>query len=286
MVQFKQLSHKGGMLVKQIQEWTPENRTINILLWGKEGVGKTYLVSSMPKKCLYLTFDPNALNGINDLIVSGRINKEDVPYLAFDDGDYKEVAMAYKNPRDPFGLEEIYQKTPFNTLVIDSLTAWFKLALTYAIELSRTFGLKEQPTIERPQLVGYGIRSTATKEMAFNVINWCRKHNVNCVFIAHKGEMSKDEQTGMMYNSIGLSGDIPNEIARWCDECWMLGVDGVGKRLMQVQPLANARPLKTRMFDTSVGTIDVTNFNLSDLIDVWHQVGKINSSTLTDLLKG
>lgn len=270
-------------MVKQVKQWEPQNSTINILLWGKEGVGKTYLTATMPKPCMYLTFDPNALNGVNDQIVSGAIKAEDIPYLSFDDGDYREVAMAYKDPTNPFGLESIYKETQFKTLVLDSLTSWFKLALTYAIELSRTYGLKEQPTIERPQLVGYGIRSTATKEMAFNLINWCRKHGVNCVFIAHKGEMVKDEQTGIMYNSIGLSGDIPNEIARWCDECWMMGVDGTGKRLLQVQPLSNARPLKTRMFSSDVSTVDATTLSLSQLIDAWRSTGKINNDTLTHL---
>lgn len=273
-------------MVKEIQSWNPENSTLNVLLWGKEGVGKTYLTASMPKKILYLTFDPNALNGVNDLIVGGKIKQEDIPYLSFDDGDYKEVALAYKDSRNPFNLNKYYEQVQFNTLVIDSLTSWFKLAMTYAIELARSYGLKETPTIERPQLVGYGIRSTATKEMAFNVINWCRAHNVNCVFIAHKGEMQKDEQTGMMYNGIGLSGDIPNEIARWCDEAWMMGVDGKGNRLLQVQPLANARPIKTRMFSSDVNQVDATNLDLTRLIDVWHSAGKIDNSKLTELLKG
>ena len=106
------------------------------------------------------------------------------------------------------------------------------------------------------------------------------------MFIAHKGEMQKDEQTGIMYNSIGLSGDIPNEIARWCDECWMMGVDGTGKRLLQVQPLANARPLKTRMFSSDVSTIDATELSLTRLIDAWRSAGKINNTTLSELMKG
>lgn len=269
--------------MKEIKQWKPENSTINILLWGKEGVGKTYLSASMPKKIMYLTFDPNALNGVNDLIVSGQLKQEDIPYLSLDEGDYKEVAMAYKDSRNPFNLNHYYQQMLFNTLVIDSLTSWFKLAMTYAIELARSYGLKETPTIERPQLVGYGIRSTATKEMAFNVVNWCRAHGVNCVFIAHKGEMQKDEQTGLMYSSVGLSGDIATEIARWCDEAWMMGVDGQGNRLLQVQPLANARPIKTRMFDVSVSQFNATFLNLSQLIDVWHSVGKIDNSRLNEL---
>ena len=87
MVQSHRLSHQGGMLVKQVKQWEPQNSTINILLWGKEGVGKTYLTATMPKPCMYLTFDPNALNGVNDQIVSGAIKAEDIPYLSFDDGD-------------------------------------------------------------------------------------------------------------------------------------------------------------------------------------------------------
>ena len=52
--------------MKEIQFHKPEQANINIFLWGREGVGKTYLTTSMPKPCFYLTFDPNALNGAND----------------------------------------------------------------------------------------------------------------------------------------------------------------------------------------------------------------------------
>lgn len=272
--------------MKEPKTWSVEDSTLNIMLWGNEGVGKTYLTATMPKKIMYLVFDPNALNGINDHIVGGRLNPEDTPYISFDEGDYREVALAYRDPENPFGLNDIYNKQKFETLVIDSLTSWFKLAMTYAISLAKTYGLKESPTIERPQLVGYGIRNTATKEMAYNVVNWCRKHKINCVFIAHKGELQRDEQSGILYSSIGLSGDIASEIAKWCDECWHLGVDGTGKRILNVQPLANSRPLKTRVFQTDVNQVDATHLDLTKLINVWKSVGKINQSTLQDVLKG
>ncbi len=270
-------------MVKQLSYHSPENSTVNILLWGKEGVGKTYLSSSMPKKVLYLTFDSNALNGLNDLIVSGKLKKEDVPYLAYDEGDYKEISNAYKNPANPFGLNQIYDECKFETLVIDSLTSFFKLAMQYAIELAGTYDLKEKPTIERPQLVGYGIRSTATKEMVFNVINWCNKHKVNCVLIAHKGDMIKDEATGALFHGIQLSGDIPNEIARQCDECWLLGVNNTGNRSLLVQPTNNIRPLKSRMFASDVRNVDADNIDLTKLIEAWQSEGKITNQVLINM---
>ena len=272
--------------MKEVKIHKPNNSTINIMLWGREGVGKTYLSASMPKKALYLTFDPNALNGINDLVIDGKIDANDVPYITYDEGDYKEIANAYKNPRNPFFLNEMYSKNKFETLIIDSLTSYFKLALQYGVEFASMLSEKEKSTIERPGYAGYGVRSVATKEMAFNVINWCTAHGVNCVFIAHEGEMEKDQNTGIMYRLPTLSGDIPSEIARNCDESWYLYASNDGKRSLLVHPMDKIRPLKTRMFANDVQSVNADNLNLSKLIDAWRSLGKINNQALENLQKG
>lgn len=87
--------------MKKAQTHSPENSSISVLLWGKEGVGKTFITSTMPKKILYLTFDPNAMNGLNDRIMNKEILSDDVPYVPYNDGDYMEVANAYKQPKIP-----------------------------------------------------------------------------------------------------------------------------------------------------------------------------------------
>lgn len=270
--------------MKEIQFHKPENANVNIFLWGREGVGKTFLSASLPKPCFYLTFDPNALNGVNDLVVKGDVKAEDLPMVSFDEGDYKVIKDAYKNPINPFGLDEYYNQCKFKTLVIDSISAYFKLALQYGVEYANQ--LKgEQSSIERPGFAGYGVRSVATKEMIFNVINWCNKHKVNCVIIGHEGEQETDTTTGMRYHTVSLSGDIPLEIARWCDECWMLTPSKEGSRILVVKPQANARPIKSRMFASEVQFVQADNLHLDQLLDAWRANGKIDNQVLTDINK-
>ena len=270
--------------MKEIQFHKPEQANINIFLWGREGVGKTYLTTSMPKPCFYLTFDPNALNGANDLLVNGSIKETDIPMVSFDEGDYKAIRDAYKNPLNPFNLEDYYKQIQFKTLVIDSISSFFKLAMQYGVEYASN-SLKENSTIERPGFAGYGVRSVATKEMIFNVINWCNKHKVNCVIIGHEGEQEKDENTGLRYHTVSLSGDIPLEIARWCDECWMLAPSQDSSRGLVVKPINNARPIKSRMFSSDVKVVQADNLNLEHLLDAWRANGKITNQVLNDISK-
>lgn len=270
--------------MKEIRYHKPENENVNIFLWGREGVGKTYLSATMPKPCLYLTFDSNALNGVNDLLVSGALKAEDVPEVPYDEGDYKEVANAYKKPNNPFGLNELYEKVKFKTVVMDSISSFFKLALQYGVEYANMTE-KEKVSIERPGFAGYGVRSVATKEAVFNLINWCNKHNVNCVIIGHEGEMQKDDTTGLTYRSVQLSGDIPIEIARACDECWFLSPSASGERTLVVKPRANARPIKSRMFSSEVQFVSADKLNLSQLLDAWRANGKVNDQVIMTLGK-
>lgn len=269
-------------MVKVVEYHSPINSTIHILLWGKEGVGKTYLSASMPKKILYLTFDPNALNGVNDLLINGKIQSDQIPMLSYDEGDYKEIAKAYKDINNPFGLEDVYKDLKFNTLVIDSLSSYFKLALQYGVDYTNMTD-REKCSIEKPSYGGYGVRSVATKNMVFNVINWCNKHNINSMFIAHKGDMVKDNDTGMLYHGLGLSGDISTEIAKWFDECWLMGVTDEGERMLTVHPKKNIRPLKTRIFSDDVQTVSANSLDVSKLLDAWKQLGKINLQALKNL---
>lgn len=271
-------------MAKPISYHQPEASTAHILLWGREGIGKTYLSASMPKPCLYLTFDPNALNGVNDLINSGAVKATDLPMISYDEGDYNEIRDAYKVPKNPFGLNEIYKDYNFKTLVIDSLSSFFKLALQYGVEMASMLGEKEKSCIEKPGFAGYGIRSVATKEMVFNVINWCNKHKVNAVFIAHEGELVKDQNTGILYHQLSLSGDIPMEITRWCDEAWYMYINGAGERCIQALPNNKIRPLKTRMFDSTAKVIPADKLDLTKVIDAWRSHGKINDQALNKLL--
>ncbi len=266
------------------QIYTPENSTINILLWGQEGIGKTFLAASMPKKAMYLTFDPNALNGVNDLIATGKLNRDEIPFVEYDTGDYKEVASAYRDSRNPFGLEEIYKQMPFKTLVIDSLSSFYKLALQWGVEYTALNSPKDKSTIERPGFGGYGVRSVATKEMVFNVLTWCRRHKVNSVFIAHKGEMLKDENTGTLYQGLSLSGDTPSDIAKWFDECWLMGKNEHGERSLLVQPSNGIRPLKTRMFADDVRSVVANNLDLTRLLTDWQVYGKLDQSKINNML--
>ena len=273
------------MIMKEVEYQEPSNSNINIFLWGREGVGKTYLSATMPKPCLYLTFDSNALNGVNDLIKDGTIKKEDLPKIRFDEGDYKEIGNAYKKPGNPFGLNELYEKLKFKTVVFDSISSFFKLALQYGVEYANMTE-KEKVTIERPGFAGYGVRSVATKETVFNLINWCNRHDVNCVVIGHEGEMQKDDATGLTYRSVQLSGDIATEIARWFDECWFLSPSQAGERTLVVKPRANARPIKSRMFSDEVQFVPADNLNLSLLLDAWQEKGKVNTQAIETLGKG
>lgn len=268
--------------MKKAQTHSPENSSISILLWGKEGVGKTFITSTMPKKILYLTFDPNAMNGLNDRITNKELVSDDVPYIPYNDGDYMEVANAYKQPKNPFGLNEIYNDIKFNTLVIDSLSSFFKLAGQYGVDYASLVE-KEKSTVEKPGFAGYGVRSVATKNMIFNVINWCANRKINLIIIAHEGEMIKDSNTGILYRGITLSGDIASDMAKYFDECWYMGVNDVGERNIAVHPSTTMRPLKTRMFDDSVKFVQANNLDLACLLDAWRANGKITNQVLENM---
>ena len=166
--------------------------SINILLYGPPGSGKTTQASQFPSP-LFLDFDKGLL-GIRSS------NSRHIPY----------------HKMDPYSAwEELKRDIPLlhadlesKTIVLDSLTAAGEAAMLYAQKLNNRIG--KQPSFEDWDSYGNEVRS---------VIKDLRKIPKNLIVIAHE-KLEQDKLLGAIYGLPLLPGKLAHRIFQLFDEVY------------------------------------------------------------------
>lgn len=219
----------------------PTTFTMNILLWGEPGAGKTRLASTAPGKKLFLMFDANG----DTTITQSKYESDCLVYKAYKDLNTDIVKSGYNSFDNPFGIAQFCKENGINTVIFDSTTSYDALALKYAVKEVK------DATIDKPSLMGYGIRNTAVQEAINNLIAFCSKNNMNLVVIAHSSPPEKDETTGGMSQTLMLGGKLPTIIPSKFDEVWYLDKRGA-EYFIVLSSNRKIKPMKTRMFPANV----------------------------------
>ena len=244
--------------------------TINLLLWGVSGVGKTTLAATLPNP-LFLMFDTNGS-------LSLKFLKKEVLTLDMNTIDSKFIKNAYGNISDPLGIKKIIEKYGIKSIILDSATSFEPHIQKYSTETT------SKAEFDMPTLQSYQKKFIALQEIIKNTCAFCTHNNLNFCCIAHEAPLVKDDMTGMVYKTFSMTGKLPSIIPSYFDEVWYMSEINSKKYLKFKQDL-KVFPMKTRLFDTSLcdnllWEYDLNNPNEDEEIGSWIKTQtkqKINS---------
>lgn len=211
---------------------------LTMLIWGKPACGKTVLAATAPGKKLWLQFDPA---GTASLDRSDNILVADFSaYKPAQLENFKQGGIIEKD------LLKAVKEEGINSIVVDSLTSFGQLALSYGIVSGKANRGAFRSSIEAPGQTGYGIRSAMLLDFCTMILRVCADTKCHCVFIAHDKESSGDDgKVEEITMSLGGQGQtiLPAKIS----EIWHMEDTGK-KRLLYVRAHGIKRPMRTRMF--------------------------------------
>jgi hypothetical protein len=223
---------------------TQRRETLVMLLWGKPATGKTVLASTAPGRKLWLLFDPAgtaSLSKRSDVVVADFSG-----YKAAQLENLKQGGIVERDLIRALAAPEI------STVVVDSLTSFGQLALSYAIVSGKANKGTFRATIESPGMTGYGVRTSMMLDFAQMVLRAAVDAGKHVIFICHETEKS-DEAGQVNEITIALSGQTASVLPAKISEIWY--VEDTGKqRLVYVRNHGMRRPMRSRMFLTPQGT--------------------------------
>ena len=207
-----------------------------MLIWGKAGCGKTTLASTAPGTKLYLLFDYHGDQSI--------VARDDCFVLNLSGAGHMTIKEFEKD--DPFKLAAILeQHKEIETIVVDSLTRLWDLALEHAVAISRS------STTVLPGQNGYAARNTLVKRAVTSLMRLCERHARHLIFIAHEGSPRTNEEGATIEVPTILTSTLIEPIVISLSEVWWM--DDTGKeRRIAVRPVRLRKLMKTRMFDARV----------------------------------
>jgi len=212
-------------------------KRVSMLLWGLPGCGKTHFANTAPGKRLWINFDPDG--------TSALAYSEDTLVL-----DYSAETLGYMEQcktMNPFDLDSILKNDPsIQTVVIDSVSRFVSNAVQFSI------GRAPGATFENPGPAGYGFRNRFTIGLVNGVLIATGKHNKHVIFIGHEGQPQTNESGVIQAISILLGGDLQVTVPQQISEVWRMTDNGLERRVT-VRQIGLAKPMKTRMFDTTSG---------------------------------
>jgi len=264
----------GGLLIQ------PSSQTVKrmtMLLWGGPGGGKTTLACTAPGKKLLVNFDPDG-----PASVAGWAN---VDVVDFSGVPASTLAQA-KNTNNPMGLASVLEN--YDTVIFDSLTNIGYKALMHGVSEGGS-----KVSIERPGLQAYGIRNALILQLIKNVLALTNKLNKHCIFIAHEAAPNTNDDGVILYITLALGGQLPDQAALDFSEVWNVSDMGAGRnRRIMIRPARNKKPCKTRMFQTSGDPEFEWSFDPDDLddkdnmtIEGWFEAWKANNMKKLELPK-
>lgn len=255
----------GGVTLKP-PSMTSDRMTM--LLWGASGCGKTSLASTLPGVKLWLQFDPqgtSVLGNRNDIVVADYSQLPLSKVQDFKEGGYMETPL----------INTLKQHPEIESVVVDSVTTYADMCLSWGVTSGRANEGKFQSTIEKPGLTGYGIRVRLAKSMTNMLLRATAITNRHCCFICHEGAPEKAKDGEILFVTLLLGGDMPTELPVLISEVWYMR-EAQGKRDVYVRPFQLWRPMRTRMFKTLGNDITFPlKYNVYDNsgegINEWHQ---------------
>lgn len=240
------------------------------VIWGASGAGKTVLASTAPGLILQYNFDPGGMLSLGE--------RKDILGVDLSAEKYT-ILSKLRVESDPGEMVKTFKAVPeIQTVVLDSLTMISELALPLAVSECKN------STIQEPGMHGYSRRNMIVYEIVRNVMNACQKNGKNLIFIAHEQKPEKDEITGRIFQSILVGGELATLMTNRISEVWYLEDQGKSRKL-SLRSNPNKRPMKTRLFDTSLNDTFEWKFDarrpvddqpahtIRGWLDAWHKGG-------------
>jgi hypothetical protein len=225
----------GGVEVKPVSEASDR---LSMLIWGPSGAGKSTIAATAPGKKLWLQFD--------SLGTASLIDRDDIIFA-----DYSamkpELLMAKFKTDEALGLAKFITEHDIDTVVVDSVTPYSQTAMESYV------GKERNSTIEKPGISTYGARNALTLRMIQAVMRETARAGANVIFIAHEAAPEKNDDGAVLYVTMMLGGQLPNQVALQISEVWYMYENSQNKRMIAVRPVRGYKPMKTRMFNVSNG---------------------------------
>jgi hypothetical protein len=238
-----------------VMDNTARRETLVMLLWGKPASGKTVLASTAPGTKLWLQFDPAGTASLNK-----RADVKVADFSGYKPAQLENLKQGGIVERD---LIRALADDNIHTVVVDSLTSFGQMALSYAIASGKANKGTFRASIEAPGMTGYGVRTAMMLDFAQMVLRACLDAGKHCIFICHEAEKSGDD--GKVDEiTIALSGQTSMVLPAKVSEIWH--IEDTGKaRNIYVRNHGMRRPMRTRMFLTPTGaTRFVWSYNQDD----------------------
>ncbi len=246
------------------------------LFWGPPGGGKTTLACTAPGRKLLVNFDPDG-----PASVAGW---DDVDVVDFSSAAPATLEQA-KNTNNPLGLASVIES--YDTIVFDSLTNIGYKTLMHGV------GTTKNATVERPGLQAYGVRNALILQLIKNTLALTNKFNKHCIFIAHEAPPTTNDDGVILYITLALGGQLPDQAALDFSEVWNIGDLGAGRnRRIMIRPARSKKPCKTRMFQTTGEPEFEWQFDPDDLdnknnmtLEKWYNAWQANGMKKLELPK-
>jgi len=217
-------------------------------VWGKFGCGKTTLLSTAVKPILVLQFDITshiALAGVEGCYVYDLSNHE--PSVCSD--------MMFQD--NPLRLHNTLRENGIRTLVFDSLTTYYHLALRYVVGKLRT--ATNSITMETPSQAGYAQRNSVMRETFTAIMGLTGRLKIDTLLTLHEDTPHTVQRPiqGQPGKTMEVQADITpamamsalNTIGIRMSEVWHMKRLADGTRWLSVRETPGYTPMKTRMFD-------------------------------------
>lgn len=190
-------------LVRKYQAVTP---TVNIVVYGDIGTGKTTLCTTAPAPILIHSFDPGGTKVVPpEMIKEGRV----IPDTRFEDEDPAHP-KAFRLWEQVF--EQLRKDKAFDaigTYVIDSATTWAEAAMNEILrQKGRAGGV--------PQLQDYQIQMNTIRDY-MRIMTALPCHTILTGHI----DATQDEVTGRVLTGLLITGKLKTRIPLLFDEMWV-----------------------------------------------------------------
>ena len=243
------------------------------LFWGASGTGKTILAATAPKPILYLGWDIEGWQSVQNRTDFYVINLADMGT------DVVEHFTHYNSPAYK-DLTAKVEALGIKTIISDSLTKFVSRALERATVIGPGYAQKgEKVSLFNPGWTGYRIRTALLHAYITNMGLFCSKFGLNNILIGHEDQpktIGDGENQRILFQSLRLGGDSGFEVPIDVREVWHFAVDGdngkISLRPFPVTPgsAALVKPMKSTMFDTnSLKTIIWDKDSADDRLDIW-----------------
>jgi phage nucleotide-binding protein len=223
----------GGI---EVQSGATQSTRLSALIWGAAGCGKTTLAGTAPGKKLWINFDPDG--------TSSLLGRSDIVILDLSALRPDAVNSKFRTD-EALGLSKFIQEHNIDTVVVDSLTAYSQIAMDSYV------GKEGKSTIEKPGISAYGARNSLTLRLIQAVLRETGRNNTHVIFITHEDAPVTNDDGLVLYITMQLGGKLPDQAALQISEVWYMSDDGK-KRKLAVRPCRSRKPMKSRMFDTTV----------------------------------